>query len=399
LLVATTLAILAFFPVYQARFDAPLIDTPSATPPIDTPSATPTWRYVYTDPSLICAVVLYGAIQFGAMGLVPVWAVDLGHGRDAGVMFAVVISIGTLLSLPFIGWAADRFDARTLLLGAAGMSVGVAFTLPLVGDNIQAAWAALFIWGGTAIGLYIASLVEMGARYKGADLVGGNAAIIAAYGVGATFGPQLIGFSMDVWGPLGLPFSFGALSCAFIGLVVVRAAKHPGAAPRRANLIEARRESLRRRGLHWRRDHGLSNPKKAVIDWRSQLRHVLVRDPARRRRIEDGESWWQARGLSVPSRQPSHPPSQPPSQSHIRRKASEHGEARPERLTQLVSFRYSVSKYARPKYARQEVDQGVYPASRFSLLPGFFKQVWHRTATRVGPNAAGNAQSDNRFEE
>jgi hypothetical protein len=333
------------------------------------------------------------------MGLVPVWAVDLGHGHDAGVMFAVVISIGTLLSLPFIGWAADRFDARTLLLGAAGMSVGVAFTLPLVGDNIQAAWAALFIWGGTAIGLYIASLVEMGARYKGADLVGGNAAIIAAYGVGATFGPQLIGFSMDVWGPLGLPFSFGALSCAFIGLVVVRAAKHPGAAPRRANLIEARRESLRRRGLHWRRDHGLSNPKKAVIDWRSQLRHVLVRDPARRRRIEDGESWWQARGLSVPSRQPSHPPSQspshPPSRSHIRRNASEHGDdTRSGRLTQPARFSYST-----PRYARQEVDQGVYPASRFSLLPGFFKQVWHRTATRVGPNAAGNAQSDNRFEE
>lgn len=180
------------------------------------------WGYFRTDTTLVAAVILFGAIEFGAMGLAPVWALAEGYTEAHGITFAIVLAAGGFLFLPVIGWIADLVPARPILLAAAAISLVVGALLPIIAAWEAAVWAALFIWGGTAAALYTVSLTEMGARHEGAALAGGNAAIVMGYGIGATAGPLLIGIAMETFGADGLPLVLIAACAVFLTLAVAR---------------------------------------------------------------------------------------------------------------------------------------------------------------------------------
>lgn len=210
---------------------APLAVGWSAAPPKTPvgPDAPPPLRYFRTDPSLVFAVVVFGVLEFGAMGLTPLWARLEGYSEAQGITFAILIALGGPALLPLIGWLSDRTRARPLLLTSAAISLAVAAALPFSSGAETAVWALLFVWGGTAIALYTVALTEMGARYHGAALAGGNAAIVMGYGLGATMGPPLVGASMEAFGPDGMPLAFGAVSALFLGLVGWRGLRKIGA--------------------------------------------------------------------------------------------------------------------------------------------------------------------------
>jgi MFS family permease len=92
----------------------------------------------------------------------------------------------------------------------AGALAGLHVPLPVV-------FGTLFVWGGVAAGIYPVALSMAGDRFRGADLVTVNAAIIMAYGLGALVGPALGGAAMDASNPQGLLWLFVAV---FAGLLV-----------------------------------------------------------------------------------------------------------------------------------------------------------------------------------
>ncbi|MBX2856246.1 MAG: MFS transporter, partial [Rhodobacteraceae bacterium] len=213
-LAAGALSALALIPLALAWRKAPMVDRHGASGAL---------KYFWTDPSLLWAVVLFGVVEFGAMGLTPVWGVRLGFTETAAVALTMALAIGGAMAQPALGWAADRYPERPLLLLSAASCVAVAAMLPLLGGAYNWTVAVFALWGGMAAALYTVSLTALGGRYRGGELAAATAAIVTAYGLGALIGPLLVGGMMDLAGPHGLSIALGAPAAAFCILVIARA--------------------------------------------------------------------------------------------------------------------------------------------------------------------------------
>lgn len=172
--------------------------------------------YIRLAPVAIAAAFIYGAIETGVFSLLPPYGLRSGLDVGGSARLIAVLAAGNVLLQYPLGILADRMNRRLLLMicAAAGLFGGI--TLPLFIHIPWLLWPSLFLWGGVIVGLYTVGLTELGARFKGADLVGANAAFVMVFGLGAITGPPLSGMAMDLWDPHGLAASLALLCLVFI---------------------------------------------------------------------------------------------------------------------------------------------------------------------------------------
>lgn len=210
------LSLLCTLPLLTAWRAAPTLDRGDAA------AITPL-RFLRTDPTVMGAVILFGAIEFGVMALMPVWGVKLGMGIETGAFLVSVLILGNVaLQIP-LGAIADHLNRRAMLAGCAVVSLLAALALPWLAGRGWQLWLVLFVWGGIAAGLYTIGLIELGARYSGQTLVSANAAVVIAYGIGALIGPLFVGGAMDVIEPHGLSLALGIMAFTYLMIVILRA--------------------------------------------------------------------------------------------------------------------------------------------------------------------------------
>lgn len=215
-LVCALLSALCILPLITAWHDAPKAEAE------DTPT-TPPLRFLLSDPTVMGAVILFGAIEFGVMALLPVWGVKTGLSAEASAFLVATLVLGNVaLQLP-LGALADLLNRRAMLMACAISCVAAAAALPWLVGQSWVLWLVLFVWGGIAAGLYTIALVELGARYKGQTLVSANAAVVIGYGIGALVGPLFVGGAMDVIEPHGLSLALGFMAVAYLVVAVLRA--------------------------------------------------------------------------------------------------------------------------------------------------------------------------------
>lgn len=219
-LAGAALALAALGPLALGAPEAPAVERPTPRPWAQDLLAA--GRFLQRAPSLILAVALFGAIEFGAIGLVPVWGVRLEMTEDRALFLAAAIAFGGLIFQPLLGYAADRLPERPLLLGCALTCLAVALLTPALTAAPTGLTLLFLVWGGVGAGLYTISLTALGGRYRGAELAEANAAVVSAYGVGALFGPPIVGAAMDLLGPHGLSAALGAGAAAYAALALAR---------------------------------------------------------------------------------------------------------------------------------------------------------------------------------
>jgi MFS family permease len=126
-----------------------------------------------------------------------------------------------LLQYP-LGYLADRMDRMSLLsLCALGGVIGAIATPLLIGVP-WAMYLLLAVWGGVVMGIYTIGLTWIGERFKGAQLVGANAANVILYSLGLLLGPAVEGVALDLWNPNGLLVVLGGICAAYFALITVR---------------------------------------------------------------------------------------------------------------------------------------------------------------------------------
>ena len=155
-------------------------------------------------PLIVCAVAIFGLYETALLTLLPIWGVRIGL-PDRLAAAAVSAAYFGAIALQFpIGWLSDKLARLTVLrlCGAVGL-VG-ALLLPSAAASRPALFALLFVWGGTAAGIYPVALGMVGDRFHGGDLIAANAGIVIAYGLGGLLGPTLGGAAMDLRNPDGL---------------------------------------------------------------------------------------------------------------------------------------------------------------------------------------------------
>src|SRR5690606_31960775 len=109
---------------------------------------------------------------------------------------------GNIVSQIPLGYLADRFDRRLLLVICALIGAVTIAALPLV-QGTMLVMPVIFIFGGVVSGLYTVGLTLLGQRVKGSDLAAANAAFVMMYNFGGLAGPAIGGMAMQAIPPHG----------------------------------------------------------------------------------------------------------------------------------------------------------------------------------------------------
>lgn len=179
-------------------------------------------NFFRTDPSVLWAVFLFGVIEFGAMGLFPVWSIRAGGTEQAALTLVALLAAGNLAMQVPLGWIGDRLNRRWLLAACAFGSVMAAVLFPILSQTIWPLWITTLIWGGLVVGLYTFSLSELGSRYSGAQLARGTGAFATAYGLGALAAPPALGAALDLAPPHGMFAVLGLAAAGYLALLALR---------------------------------------------------------------------------------------------------------------------------------------------------------------------------------
>jgi MFS family permease len=97
--------------------------------------------------------------------------------------------VGNVVLIYPMGWLADHWSRKGVMLVTAGLTVILSLCLPLVITH-WLVWPVMMLLTASAFGVYVVALATLGDRFHGPDLIAGAAAIAAGlaidlFGIGA----------------------------------------------------------------------------------------------------------------------------------------------------------------------------------------------------------------------
>ncbi|MDP3898185.1 MAG: MFS transporter [Mesorhizobium sp.] len=181
------------------------------------------WQFWTLAPALLVAVIVSAATQQSVYSLLPVFGAAYGLVETTLAALITMLSLGNIVLQIPLGFLAERFGARAMIVACALVNLICALILPFV-VTTPLIWPVLLVMGGVGYGVYTMAMVELGNRFRGSALVAGNAAFALMWGVGGIIGPPGSGAMMQQVGPVGLPAVIAALSAALVSFAIYRAA-------------------------------------------------------------------------------------------------------------------------------------------------------------------------------
>ncbi len=220
IVIAAALHVLAIVLLFRTGWRSVLFDTERSLGLVD---------FLRSSTPLAVAVLFFAMFDSAMLSLLPVYGLKIGLATRLAVLMVSVLFLGdACLQVP-IGWAADRFGRSRVHAACGWVAVLAALALPLGLVSSPAMWAALFLIGGTAGGLYTLAIVRIGDRFRGTALISANAFVGILWGVGGLLGPVLGSASMAALNPQGLMLFVAAGAVAFLlSLLKRRAHELPG---------------------------------------------------------------------------------------------------------------------------------------------------------------------------
>ncbi len=166
-------------------------------------------------PILLFAVGMFAVIDAAYLGFLPVYGVKKGMDQETAALALTAFIVGnTFLQFP-IGWLADHFPKRAVMAGCGIVTATACALIPLA-FGTWALWPILTVAGAASAGIYTVSLAELGDRFSGHELVTGTASFSTTWGLGALVGSLLAGWSIEAFGPDGLPYALATVFTIFL---------------------------------------------------------------------------------------------------------------------------------------------------------------------------------------
>jgi MFS family permease len=211
--IAAVLISLAVLPVALTRMTSP---APGEQAPLSIP------RLYAASPLGFVGVGVTGLMLGAFYALGAVYAQRLGMTLSATALFmSVVISGGVALQWP-LGWLSDRYDRRSVIVGALLGAVAVGVLLAATSASGAPLMVLGGLFGGLAFALYPLCVAHTNDHLSAAERVGASGGLVLVYSVGAAVGPMAGSVAMLLLGPAGLFVWIGTCAAAGLGFALWR---------------------------------------------------------------------------------------------------------------------------------------------------------------------------------
>ena len=176
-------------------------------------------KYLFSSPILMGSSWMMGFLYAASAGLLPVFALPyVNEDYTAASRTVAWLASGELMLPLLIGWLADKYDKRKLMILLTIIAVFVLFLIPVFFHLPMLRFLLLFLLGGVTMGFYVLGLTMLGEQYKGQVLVSANASFIFFLSIGEILGPPIIGRAMDIFGYSAFGWAMGIISLLFLSV-------------------------------------------------------------------------------------------------------------------------------------------------------------------------------------
>lgn len=200
----------------------PILLAPTPAPAFDSTRRISFGRLFRISPLGCVGMLLTGGIFSAMFGMASVWGAQEGLSLGQISIFVGAMYVGGLVLQYPIGWASDRMDRRTLIMGlsaAATLTMLAAALLPL---PFVALVGIAMILGGITNPVYALLIAYTNDFLPRDQMAGASAGLIFLNGFGAVFGPTATGWMMEQVGPSGFFLFIGILYAALAGYALYR---------------------------------------------------------------------------------------------------------------------------------------------------------------------------------
>ncbi len=199
----------ALLPIIVSRAEQP--ETP------DAPRLRPLLAWARS-PLAAVGVVVSGITGAAFRMVGPVYGIEVGLSADMIALFLAAYVIGGAVVQFPLGWLADKYDRRHVLIGlsvAATLSCGT--TIALSGMGTASVFAGAAVFGMATIPIYSVSAAHAHDFADASERVELSAALMFLYAVGAIASPLVASALIEVFGPAAM---FGFIALTHAGLLV-----------------------------------------------------------------------------------------------------------------------------------------------------------------------------------
>ncbi len=211
-----------YFAAFVGLSTLPILWVRHLAPNMDVPPHTKLGKLAAAAPTIFAAAMLSGMTDAATFSFLPLYGLRVGFDESYAVSLLSIFLAGNLLLQYPVGWLADHFSRRSmLLLCGAICAVGPAL-IPLVYSSPYIFGVVLFLWGGGSWAIYGVALTMLGDRFPKGQLTAANAAFIMAFETANVVGPPLSGYAIKLWEPHGLMYFLAAIGATFFVLTAGR---------------------------------------------------------------------------------------------------------------------------------------------------------------------------------
>lgn len=200
----------------------PILLAPTPAPAFDGARRVSFARLFRISPLGCVGMLLTGGIFSAMFGMAAVWGAQQGLTVGQISVFVGAIYVGGLVLQYPVGWASDRMDRRTLIMGlsaVAALAMALAAFAPL---PFPALVAVGMVLGGITNPVYALLIAYTNDFLPREQMAGASAGLIFLNGFGAVFGPTATGWMMEEVGPSGFFLFIGLLYVALAGYALYR---------------------------------------------------------------------------------------------------------------------------------------------------------------------------------
>ncbi|MEM7439753.1 MAG: MFS transporter [Pseudomonadota bacterium] len=174
-------------------------------------------RTALVSPLGVAGVLVAGLTAASFRMVSPIYGAEIGlTATQIGSLLATALVGGALAQLP-VGWLADRYDRRWVLIGLSAAAVAVSAGLVSVGDNPTFVFILTFAFGMTTWPIFSVSTAHANDFTAPEDVVEINASLMFHYGLGAIASPLIASALIAAYGASAL---FAFITTAHVLLVI-----------------------------------------------------------------------------------------------------------------------------------------------------------------------------------